>query len=524
MTKKTMLFIFHAHVPYICNSSENEPLEITQFYEMLSYGLLPFLRMCNRLDADAVPFKCALVISPLLCAMLKSSAYKEHYRSYIDRHIAFAEQALKETSEGQRQTLIRGCLDFLMHNRNDFECLYKTDILSRFKYFAEKGSIELLATSATPCFFPFYQDMPEALAAQIEQGLNCFQDDFESYPSGFWLPLRGYNSGIDKIIKSYGLDYTVLETQSFLFADRSPANGIFAAAMGESGLIFFGKDSGACADIMHPETGFYLHPDYLDTNKDVGFDLDAQALSSLFNVEQGRRTTGFCYCNRAGTDYSADTAALQADKDARLFLEHRHNVLEEAEKLLDADPLCSVVILPLQFLSKTWAEGMHWLELVYRKLAQLPDMQCVSPKEYLKKIKRVQNINPFYASALSSGYADELVNNSNDWMFPRIQKATERMIDLANRFPDGHGLKERTLNMAAKDLLFAQSTDWPLMVNAQVSSEYAAAQCIEHLDAFSAVYDALGSGTINTDQLIAREKKYPVFQEIDYRFFIRKSE
>lgn len=524
MIKKTLLFIFHAHVPYIRHVKSNEPLEIAQFYEMLSYGLLPFLRMCNRLHADAVPFKCALVISPLLCEMLKSSTHKEQYRCYLERHIAFAEQELQQTSDKHQQTLMRGCLDFLLQNREDFTVLYKTDILSKITFFAEKGAIELLATSATPCFFPFYQDMPEALAAQIEQGLNSFREDFATSPSGFWLPLMGYASGLDGIIKSYGLDYTVLETQSFLFANRSPVNGIFTAAMGESGLVFLGKDTGACSEVMQPDTGFYMNPNYLDTNKDVGFDLDAQKLSSLFDVEKGRRKTGFCYRKHSGEPYEPAVGAAQAETDAARFLENRYRVLTEAATLLDTEPLCSVSILPLQFLGKVWIEGMYWLESVYRKLAQMHDMQCVVPSEYLKRMKRIQNITPFYASSLPSGYADELVNSSNDWMLPRIQKATERMIDLAGRFPDGQGLKKRTLNMAAKELLLAQSTDWPLMVDAQASAEYAIAQCAEHLDTFSNVYDSLGSGTLSADQLIAREKDYPLFQEMDYRFFIRQKD
>lgn len=524
MTKKTVLFIFHAHVPYVCHMSGNEPLEITEFYEMLSYGLLPFLRMCTRLDADAVPFKCALVISPLLCEMLKSSLYKTQYLSYLERHISFAEQELTKVREKAQKALIRRFLDFLLRNREDFNTLYKGNVLNGIRFFAEKGAIELLATSATPCFFPFYGDIPEALAAQIEEGLNCFREDFATFPSGFWLPLMGYTGGLDKLIKSYGLDYTILETQSFLFSDRAPASGVFTAAIGESSLIFLGKDSNSCADITHPETGFYLHPHYLDTNKDVGFELDAQRLAPLFDVEAGRRTTGFCYRSRSGEPYDPAAGTRQAEDDAEKFLANRKKVLTEAADLLKSEPLCSVTAIPLRFLGITWMEGTHWLESVYRKLAQQHDMQCALPKEYLKKLKQLQNINPFYASSLPSGYADELINSSNDWMFPRIQKATERMIDLAGRFPDGQGLKKRMLDMAAKDLLLAQSTDWPLMVNAQTSAEYAATQCAQHLDAFTGVYEALGSGMLSTDDLIAREKEYPIFQEMDYRFFIRQKE
>ena len=523
MIKKTLLFIFHAHVPYIRHVDESEPLEATQLYEMLSYGFLPFLRVCRHLDSDAIPFKCALVISPLLCEMLKSPFCIDRYSAYLDRHMMFAQQELKVVIGSPRESLVRQYIEFLELNREDFHTRYKKDILSGINFFAAKGCIELLATSATPCFFPFYQDMPEALNAQIEQGLSSFRENFATAPSGFWLPSMGYNTGLDRIIKSYGLEYTVLESQSFLFADRSPVNGVFSAAMSESGLSFLGKDSIACADIAHPETGFYLHPDYLDVDKDAGFELDEEALSPLFDVKKGRRTTGFCSHRRVGSEYDPVAGLLQVEKDAEQFLANRNAVLTEALTLLDTDPLCSVSVLPLQFLGKTWMEGMRWLEAVFRKLAQMHDMQCSLPAEYLKKVRRIQSINPFYASNLPSGYADELINSSNDWMFPRVQKATERMIDLAKRFPNDQGLKERTLNMAAKELLLAQSTDWPLMADAQTSVEYAAAQCEEHLAAFTDVYDSLGSGTVGTDRLIQREKEYPIFSEMNYRFFIRES-
>ena len=523
MVKKTLIFIFHAHVPYICNKDETESIEQVQFFEMLSYGFLPFLRMCNRLEAERISFKCALVISPLLCEMLKSPFCRDQYAVYLDKLIAFAEQELNRTADPAQQALIKFHLDFITLNRKDFISLYKKDILKKINAFAATGAIELLATSATPCFFPFYQNMPQALIAQLELGLGSFREDFAAVPSGFWLPAMGYNTGLDHLLKSYGIDYTILESQSFLFANRPPAHGVFSSALSESGLTVLGKDCIACADIANPETGFYRASAYLNTDKDIGFELDDKILLPLFNTKHGRRTTGFCYYRRDGGKYDAKASAVQAEKDAERFIANRADVLSEAQELLDTDPVCSAAVLPLRFLGKDWFEGMQWLESVFRKLAQRQDMDCSLPSAYLKKVRRIQSITPFYASNLPSGYADELINSSNDWMFPLIQKATERMIDLAKRFPNDQGLKERTLNMAAKEILLAQSMDWPLMTDAQSCSEYAAEQYKEHINTFTAIYESLGSGAVSTDRLIKREKEYPIFSEIDYRFFIQQT-
>ena len=521
MIKKNMLFVFYAHVPYVPHRDTVSDIAAAPFYDLLSYSLLPFLRMCDRLDTECIPFKCVLVISPLVCEMLKSSFCCDQYVAYIDHHIAFAQEKLTQDLSPAQKELTILHRDRLLRNRDDFIGLYQKDILKQINKFAAKQKFELMATSATPCFFPFYQDMPESLAAQMEFGLSSFRETFEMVPAGFWFPAMGYSAGLDRLVKSYGIDYTILESQSFLFADHPPARGVFSAAVTESGLSVLGKDTGACADVEQAVGGFYTNPHYLDTARDIGFELDEQGLSALFNVEQGRRATGFCYCSRNGEKYDVSVGKAQAERDAERFIANRSAVLEEAASFLDGESLCSVCILPLTFFGKIWFEGMYWLESVLRKIAAMQDMECTLPTEYLKKVRRIQSIEPFYASHLPSGYADELLNSANDWMFPCIQKAVERMIDLAERFPNDQGLKERTLNMAAKEVLLAQSMDWPLMVDAQISPEYAAEQYRDHIAAFTAVYESLGAGSIGTEQLIKREKEYPIFKEMNYRFFAK---
>ncbi|MEL3905422.1 MAG: DUF1957 domain-containing protein [Treponema sp.] len=525
MIKKKLLFIFYAHAPYIRSEQQKDTLESFRFFETLSYGLLPFLRMCGRLDTAGVPFKCALVISPLLCEMLQDPLLQNQYCASLDKHIAFTQDALNRAASETESRLTQLHLDSLIRNRKEFIEDYKKNILKHINTFVAKGAIELIATAATPCFFPLYQDMPAALNAQIELGIAGFRDYFSASPTGFWLPAMGYNTGLERIIKPYGLDYTVLESQSFLFADSPPMQGVFSPAMSENGLAFFGKDCSVHDELLNAETGLYRNPCYLDTDKDIGFELDGSYLAPLFDVEKGRYATGLCYCCRGGkTAYNPEEALLQAEKDADRFLANRRAVLNEAGSLLNTDMLCSVCVLPLQFLGKVWFEGMQWLERVFVKLAGEEDISCIHPAEYLQTARRMPSIEPFYASNLPSGYADELISSSNDWMLPRIRKATERMIDLAARFPNDPGLKERVLNMAAKEVLLAQSMDWPLMVDSEFSAEYAAQACEEHIKAFTAVYESLGAGAVSTDWLIKREKKYPIFTEMNYRLFIKQPE
>jgi 1,4-alpha-glucan branching enzyme len=97
------------------------------------------------------------------------------------------------------------------------------------------------------------------------------------------------------------------------------------------------------------------------------------------------------------------------------------------------------------------------------------------------------------------------------------------MQDLTQRFPDDTGLKERALNQAARELLLAQSSDWPKLLYNQDSTEYAHAQIEDALRNFTTIYEALGANYISTDWLTRLERRHNVFPNINYRVFKKKT-
>ena len=104
-----------------------------------------------------------------------------------------------------------------------------------------------------------------------------------------------------------------------------------------------------------------------------------------------------------------------------------------------------------------------------------------------------------------------------------MRKAVERMVDLTQRFPTDTGLKERSLNLAAKEVLLAQSGDWAKMLKEQDFGDYASERFKESIGAFSTVYDSLGSNSISTEWLTNMERKHRIFSWINYRAFSSKS-
>jgi 1,4-alpha-glucan branching enzyme len=93
------------------------------------------------------------------------------------------------------------------------------------------------------------------------------------------------------------------------------------------------------------------------------------------------------------------------------------------------------------------------------------------------------------------------------------------MTELAKRYPDEGGLKRKALNQAARELLLAQSSDWPFILSTGSTVPYAESRVKEHIYNFNYIYENLCRNTVNTEWLTKVEKKNNLFPDIDYRVF-----
>ena len=148
----------------------------------------------------------------------------------------------------------------------------------------------------------------------------------------------------------------------------------------------------------------------------------------------------------------------------------------------------------------------------------------MTPAEYLCKLNTgsFQTLTPEFSSWGSNGYAETWLDASNDWMYRHTMRALERMVEIAERFPDSTSLKERALNQAAREILLVLASDWSKMLYKQECADYAR-NCIESsLRNFTTIYEALGSNYISTEWLTQLERRHNIFPNINYRVFRRK--
>ncbi len=529
MPDKSLLFVFDAQMPFVRHPETPGHAEESRLYNALSDTWLPLLRSCTAMESDGIPFRFALSVSPVLCEMLSDQLLQDRYVEYLDRSIEFGLSELERCAGSpEKREVIKHHLDRFQANRRDFVETYDRDILRKIDYFALRGHIELLATTATACFIPLYADIPEALNAQIETGVTTLRRYFTSAPSGFWLPAMAWFPGCETTLKSYGFRYTFIDAHGVLLADTPPITGVFGPVACEGGVSVYPADTLLSRSVFGDAEAYASSEAYLDTESDIGFELDEDQLSPLFDVRLGRRQTGFRYWNRGGENgrepapYRLDQAFAQVKKHGSDFVERVAEKLGQASSIREGDPVTLTCALPLSVLGQQWEEGIAWLETVFRAASSDARFALSLPSLCLGDRSDMPHLVPLFSSWLPGGYAGDVLNSSNDWMYRYVRKATLRMVDLAERFPDDTGLKERSLNMAARELLLAQSMDWALMSNENERSEYAKRRFEDSVRAFTVVYESLGSNFISTEWLTTTEKRDNLFPDVNYRVFSKK--
>ena len=526
---KNLAFIIKTSQDFVRTNEEN-PLEcdklmLNSFFEAISDSYIPLLQMFERLKNDGVSFKLGLVLPPVLCSMLEDEKIQKLYVDFLDKRIALGKKELTRCKDNQKALeIITATCEKNKELKKLFNDTYEKKLVPQFAKYQREGLIEILGTCATDIFMPYYSDLPEALSAQIEMGLQSYKKCFGELPDGFYLPELGYTPGIEKIIRSYGYTYTILHSRSVLLTDNPPANGIFFPVRTDNSLAVYTADPYIEDDIYSEEDGWCANSVYRNENRDIGFELEFKKLTPVMEEKAARCSTGYKYWQKdfnddAEVSYSAEAAAKQAEEDAADFIQKRVELLSKAgEYVQNAEYVVSVCCIDEYKIRKHWSEYLIWLENVLRKSAEA-GLAAVTCKEILQKPSSLERIDPYYSAGTGEGYGENLLSSRNCWMMRYVRKATERMIDLAGRFPSDTGLKTRLLNIGALELLLAQSSSLAKMIDEGEDAEYSERRFRLAINAFTVVFDALGSNTVSTEWLTKLELMDNIFPWINYKIF-----
>ena len=105
-------------------------------------------------------------------------------------------------------------------------------------------------------------------------------------------------------------------------------------------------------------------------------------------------------------------------------------------------------------------------------------------------------------------------------MYRHLHNIAERMHYLATIYQEPHPIQKRALNQCARELLLAQSSDWPFIITTNTMVDYAHKRVRDHVGRFNALADMIDKDQIDIPYLEDIEYKDLIFPDIDYKIYI----
>ena len=526
MIQAHLCLVLHAHLPFVRHPEYEESLEEKWLFEAITETYLPLLAMLSRLEQEEVDYRLTLSLSPTLMAMLRDALLQQRYLAYLDNLFELAaKEHVRHRWRPELRQLARMYQNRFEESREAFTQDFDCDLIEGFDRIARAGRLELITSAATHGYLPLIA-APEARRAQIEQGCRELERHIGRRPKGIWLPECGFTNGLDGQLRDAQLEYFFVETHGVLFANPRPRYGVYAPIRcPRSGLAAVGRDVDSGRQVWCATQGYPADPCYRDFHHDIGFELDYEYLRPHLRPQGIRNHTGIKYRRIASADqgkelYEPSVARARAQEHAGDFLARQQQRAEQLAKVMGDRPALIVAPYDAELFGHWWFEGPIWLESLLRAIAQSKtNVDTITISEYLERYEALPVSEPAASSWGAGGYHGVWLEAANDWIYPHLHEAEKLMIELAGRHPDARGLVRQALDQAARELMLAQSSDWPFIMANGTMVEYAADRVTEHILAFDELSGQIRRGQIDAHRLRQLESRHNLFPTIDYRLF-----
>ncbi len=517
-----LLFVLHAHLPFVRHPEEPVFLEESWLFEAITETYIPLLERLDRMHREGIPARLTMTWSPPLCEMLVDPLLMERYRRHVGRLLDLAEQ---EVPAKAHSPFAEAAVMYRDHFRY---CLAMLDrhgtIINWVRNLVEAGVIEAITCGATHGYLPL-MITDEARNAQIAVAVANFRKHFHRAPRGIWLPECGYQPGIEQLLRRHNIRFFFVESHGIYFGSPRPRYGVYAPVYTRSGVAAFGRDPESSRSVWSAESGYPGSAPYREFYRDLGYDGDYDYVRNFLHPDGIRRDLGLKYHAVTGKvsldqkrPYQPTEAFGLAMRHGQEFITQRLHQCRHLRAILNRSP---VVVAPYdaELFGHWWYEGPQFIESALRAVAACPELVATTPTRYLEANSLHQVVTPCASSWGDNGYSGVWINPTNDWSYRHLHAAEERMRSCAAAHPQASGLTRRILNQMARELLLAQSSDWAFILTTNTSPAYASRRIRDHINRFTGLYDMLQQGSQDPDLLGPIEWRDSIFQEIDYRVY-----
>jgi 1,4-alpha-glucan branching enzyme len=519
--------VLHAHLPFVRHPEYDDFLEEDWLYEAITETYIPLLGVFDGLERDGVDWRMTMSVTPTLAAMLADPLLQYRYVRHIDNLISLSAKEVERTRWSPEYHPLAQMYNRMFNRcREVFVNQYNHNLLNGFRRFFNTGKLEIITCGATHGFLPLMEVNENARKAQVEIGCREFERHFGRRPQGIWLAECGYALGVDRLLRDAGLRYFFTDTHAVLFAEPRPRFGVYAPILcPQTRVAALARDTESSKQVWSAIEGYPGDYVYRDFYRDVGFDLDYEYIKPHLHQTGIRSLLGIKYHKITGrTDhklpYDAAAARDKAADHAGNFMFNREKQVEWLAASMDGRPPLIVAPYDAELFGHWWFEGPQWIDYLLRKLHyDQQTVKTITIPEYLDRHPVNQVSQPTMSSWGYKGYSEVWLEGANDWIYPHLHEAADRMVELARANPDPHPLRRRALNQAARELLLAQSSDWAFILKTGTMVEYAVKRTRDHVSNFNYLYEQIKNDHLDEPWLSDLEGRDNIFPNIDYRIY-----
>jgi 1,4-alpha-glucan branching enzyme len=565
-----LTFTLHAHLPYVVNHG-TWPHGIEWLHEAAAETYLPLLRVLGNLERDGIALSCNLNLSPILLEQLAHPVFKSEFPKYVERKIVAAredEAYFTSMGEAHYAQLARYWHAYFSQALSHFESLDR-DIIKGFRYFNDKGLIEIITCAATHGYMPLL-GTDESVRAQVRTAVTTHQRHIGKHPRGIWAPECGYrpagfwnypvpnadNSptppgfnriGVEQALSESNIDYFFVDTHLVEEAARTPSPYELLRGDGvtPSEELLTYDDYRRLYQPYYVDGPFHHHDQRFATtvfprdprtgiqvwSGDHGYPGDGEYL----DFHKKRWPGGHRYWAVTGSKvdmadkrpYNPEAAAERTKSHASHFV---HLVWEALNPgMTDAVPpiLCSP--FDAELFGHWWFEGPLWLEAVARTIHDYPtNLQLTTCSQYLDLYPRAGFIAMHEGSWGAEGTNHVWMNPDTSWTYNHIYPAElyTREVCTAGKWA-GTDLGQRIVKQLCRELLLLESSDWQFLITTGAARDYAELRFETHTDQFNQLkaiwqhFEATAEITPEqASRLAAIELRDSIFPDIDPSFWI----
>ena len=516
--------VLHAHLPFVRHPEHEKFLEESWLFEAVTETYLPLLQILDGWRRDQLDARLTLSLSPTLCAMLLDPLLCARYERHLDGLVELSKKEIHRTHWDRAFRELAGMYHHRFLRSQETWRACGGNLVSAFKGFQDTGHLEIITTAATHGLLPLMAGHPPSVRAQILTARDHYRCCFGRDPRGIWLPECAYAQGVEDYLQEANIRWFILDTHGILHANPRPRFGTFAPIFTPNGVAAFGRDYDSSRQVWSKHEGYPGDPRYRDFYRDIGFDLDFDYVKPHLPSPDNRGFTGMKYYRITGGAgekqiYQRDHALHAASQHAGHFLGERIEQVKQVGPLLDRPP---IIVAPYdaELFGHWWYEGPEFLDFLARKLCHEQNILALAtPGQYLHQHQTNQIATPGASSWGEEGYWRVWLNETNEWIYPHLQIAQERMTALAQQFPTADGLRARALRQAARELLLAQASDWPFILRAGTSPDYARRRVKDHLLRFIALHEQLTVTRVDEKWLSEIESRDNLFPDVDWTYW-----